>query len=76
MKKAWEYVKGLPLWLVLPAVAVALGGLWQLLKPKPKAVGVALKPLQSASEVEGELKEATDAIEDSRNDALDNNPFR
>jgi len=33
MRAAWEYVKGLPLWLVLPAVAVALGGLWAMLRP-------------------------------------------
>ena len=76
MKAAWEWLTSLPKWWLIPAVACALGVLWAFLRPHASKPTIVPKPPQSADEVEAELQEATDAIEDSRTDALDSNPFR
>ena len=76
MRRAWEWLTGLPKWWLLPAVACALGVLWSFFLPHASKPTIVPKPPQTSDEVAEELQEATDAIEDSRNDALSSNPFK
>ena len=56
-----SWFRNLPPWLILPAVAVALGGLWAWLRRKPRAPGpVGLSPEDGDRRI-AEIRTATEA---------------